>query len=313
MCIRDRRTPKQLDESPALHDLSGKGGLVMPGDGTTATGKPPMPGSSAPGETDEPAGLVDAFGLADLDTQPDPEVQRLARQIAERLAIPKPRRDSAAIRGLGRLHSVPYRGASDEIDLDATIEVLAERPVPEDEDIKVRERLLTRRSVVLLVDVSGSMKGERIKTAAATVGALSAELAHDSLAVVAFWSDAAVLLKLGDEVRPRELLDRVLRLPARGLTNVAFPLEIAAKQLAGVPAEHARVVLLSDCVHNAGPDPRPLAAKLPRLDVLLDSSGEKDVDLGRQLASRGRGICRIIRTHRDVAPAVSRMFGVDSR
>ena len=60
----------------------------MPGDGTTATGKPPMPGSSAPGETDEPAGLVDAFGLADLDTQPDPEVQRLARQIAERLAVP---------------------------------------------------------------------------------------------------------------------------------------------------------------------------------------------------------------------------------
>lgn len=272
-----------------------------------------MPGSSAPGETDEPAGLVNAFELVDPEFAPDPEVQRLARQIAERLAIPKPRRDSAAVRGLGRLHSVPYRGASDEIDLDATIEVLAERPVPEDEDIRVRERLLTRRSVVLLIDVSGSMKGERIKTAAATVGALSAELAHDALAVIAFWSDAAVLLRLGDEVRPRELLDRVLRIPARGLTNVAFPLEIAAIQLAGVPAEHARVVLLSDCVHNAGPDPRPLAAKLPRLDVLLDASGEKDIDLGRQLAARGRGSCRIIRTHRDVAPAISAIFGADAR
>jgi hypothetical protein len=66
-------------------------------------------------------------------------------------------------------------------------------------------------------------------------------------------------------------------------------------------------------VHNAGPDPRPIAAKLPRLDVLLDASGEKDIDLGRQLAARGRGVCRIIRTHRDVAPAISLMFATDTR
>nr|WP_243752355.1 VWA domain-containing protein [Leucobacter weissii] len=209
--------------------------------------------------------------------------------------------------------SVPYRGSSDEIDLDRTIEVLAERPLPDDEDIFVRERLRTRRSVVLLVDVSGSMKGERIKTAAATVGALSAELEHDSLAVIAFWSDAAVVLEPGDEIRPMELLDTILRIPARGLTNVAFPLETAAARLLRVPARDSRVVLLSDCVHNAGPDPRPFAARLPRLDVLLDASGEKDIELGRELAARGRGICRVIRGHRDVAPAITAMFGANDR
>ena len=35
------------------------------------------------------------------------------------------------------------------------------RPVPEEDDIIVRERLRTRRSVVLLADVSGSMRGYR--------------------------------------------------------------------------------------------------------------------------------------------------------
>ena len=204
--------------------------------------------------------------------------------------------------------SVPYRGGSDEIDLDATIAVLAEHPVPDDEDILVRERMRTTRSVVLLVDLSGSMRGERIKTAAATVGALAGELQHDALGIVAFWSDAAVLLNLGDEVQPMELLDAILRIPARGLTNVAFPLEIAAGQLARVPAREARVVLLSDCVHNAGPDPRPWAARLPRLDILLDATGEKDVDLGRELAARGRGTCRVIHGSRDVAPAVTEVF-----
>ena len=128
--------------------------------------------------------------------------------------------------------------------------------MPDDEDIVVRERIRTRRAVVLLVDVSGSMRGERVRTAAATVGALAGELARDDLAVIAFWSDAAVLARLGQRVAPQRLLDALLRIPARGLTNVAFPLQVGRRELARVPARDARVLLLSDCVHNAGPDPR---------------------------------------------------------
>jgi Mg-chelatase subunit ChlD len=172
----------------------------------------------------------------------------------------------------------------------------------------VRERVRTRRSVVLLVDVSGSMRGERVRTAAATVGALAAELARDDLAVLAFWSDAAVLCHLGQRVPPRTLADAMVRIPARGLTNVAFPLWVARRELARVPARDARVLLLSDCVHNAGPDPRPVVARLPRLDVLLDVTGEQDLDLARDLARLGRGRLRLVRTHRDVAPALSALF-----
>jgi len=203
---------------------------------------------------------------------------------------------------------VRYRGGSDDIDLDLTIDQLAEHPVPEDDDIIVRERVRTRRSVVLLADVSGSMRGERVRTAAATVGALAAELARDDLAVVAFWSDAAVLCHLGQRIGPQRLLDVMLRIPARGLTNIAFPLQVAARELAVVPPLDARVLLLSDCVHNAGPDPRPFASRLPRLDVLLDSSGEQDSDLGHDLALLGRGRLRSIRTYHDVAPALSAIF-----
>jgi hypothetical protein len=109
-------------------------------------------------------------------------------------------------------------------------------------------------------------------------------------------------------VKPLELLDTLLRLPARGLTNVSFPLELAAQQLARVPARDARVILLSDCVHNAGPDPRDAAARLARLDVLIDVSGEKDVDLGRELARVGHGTAQLVRTYRDVAPALGVVF-----
>ena len=209
---------------------------------------------------------------------------------------------------LGEVTSVPYRGGSDDIDLDRTLEQLTEHPVPEDEDIIVRERVTTTRSVVLLVDLSGSMRGERARTAAAAVGALAAELARDNLAVIAFWSDAVVLSRLGQHVPPERLVESMLRIPARGLTNLAFPLQVARRELARVPARDARVLLLSDCVHNAGPDPRPFAARLPRLDILLDTTGEQDPDLARDLARLGRGRLRQVRGYRDVAPALSEFF-----
>ncbi|MGD8166764.1 vWA domain-containing protein [Herbiconiux sp. P16] len=287
---------------------SGAGLVLRPQPGRGAATGARRPTGSGAGFTDDPAALIP---LSEEDAQLDPVVRARAAQIAARLSVPKPKVDMARARGAGHFASVPYRGGSDDIDLDQTLEMLAERPVPDDEDIIVRERVRARRSVVLAVDVSGSMKGERVRTAAATVGALAAELGQvtqDALGVIAFWSDAAVLHRLGDPVRPMELLDEMLRIPARGLTNIAFPLQLAATQLTGVPERNARVILLSDCVHNAGPDPRPFAGRLPRLDVLLDTSGEKDVELGRELARIGRGGFHAIRTYHDIAPALGELF-----
>ncbi|MHA3704745.1 vWA domain-containing protein [Jatrophihabitans sp. YIM 134969] len=302
-----RRKPKQLTEEPALYQpTASAGGTVLRAGGPRGRNRgPARPGSAAPGLTDEQGELLETVPLDDVL---DRETLARARQIAARLSITRPRRDLTARRGIGELASVRYAGGSDDIDLDATLEKLVEHPVPEDDDIVVRERIRTRRSVVLAVDVSGSMRGERVRTAAATVGALASELVSDDLAVVAFWSDAAVVAPLGPTRSPERLLDTLLRIPARGLTNVAFPLQTARRELARIPARDARVLLLSDCLHNAGPDPRPAAAQLARLDVLLDTSGEHDLDLARDLARAGRGGLATVHTHRDVAPALRRLF-----
>ncbi len=301
-----RPAPKSLDQDPLVFDATGGGAT-----GTVLRARPGGAGAKRPRPSGTGAGFTEEEGLlvpTEQDAEADSVVRARARSIAARLSVSRPKPVSGSRRGAGRFASVSYRDGSDDLDLDLTLEALAEKPVPEDEDIIVRERIKVRRSVVLAVDVSGSMKGERVRTAAATVGALAGELDQDSLSVIAFWSDAAILLRLGDPVHPMELLDVMLRMPARGLTNVAFPLKLAAQQLAGVPKRDARVVLLSDCVHNAGPDPRPFAARLPRLDVLLDTSGEKDVELGRALARIGRGTFHGIRSYLDVAPALSKVF-----
>jgi Mg-chelatase subunit ChlD len=305
-----RRKPKELTAEPSLLDASARpgaaGGTAMTGEPRTRSARPVTPaGSGGSAASDEQAALT---GAGDHEQAVDAETLRRAREIAARLAMPRPRRDRTARRGRGEVASVPYRGGSDDIDMDRTLEQLAEHPVPEDEDIVVRERVSTTRSVVLLVDLSGSMGGERARTAAAAVGALAAELARDNLAVIAFWSDAALLSRFGQQVPPARLVETMLRMPARGLTNVAFPLQVARRELARVPARDARALLLSDCVHNAGPDPRPFAARLPRLDILLDTAGEQDPELARDLARLGRGRLRLVRGYRDVAPALSEFF-----
>jgi Mg-chelatase subunit ChlD len=242
------------------------------------------------------------------DRPPDREVAAMAQRIARRLSIRRRPPDPRPERGAGKLGSVPYRYRSDDIDLDRTIDVLTERPVPDDTDIVVRERMRSRRAVVLIVDVSGSMRGEKVRTAAATVAALSADLADDQLALVAFWSDAAVLKSLDAHVPAARLLDRLLRVPARGLTNVAFALTAAHAELARSAARRRTAILLSDAVHNAGPDPRVVARSFPQLHVLLQTDGEHDAPLAADMARLGHGRLARVATHRDVAPALNRVL-----
>ncbi|CAB4863752.1 unannotated protein [freshwater metagenome] len=210
----------------------------------------------------------------------------------------------------GAWHAVPSRGEPGEIDIEATVEAWIASAAGGPPEVVIRQQRARRRAVVLAADVSGSSRGPRLLSIGASVGALTASLRDEAVGVLAFWSDAATICELGEQAGPDAIIDRLARIPARGLTNVAFPLEIAAGMLAPRDErEDRRVLLLSDCVHNAGPDPRPIAARLPRVDVLLDVSGECDRELAQELAREGRGLCLPVRTPRDIPRALSRIFG----
>jgi len=302
-----RRKPKQLDTEPDLLIASSGGGYVLADSRrdrrTAAFGE--RPGSRGA------AGVTDETG--DLDSPPPPEVDENARArarlIARTLALASVLGPRKAPRSAsGTLVTRRWRGDSDEIDLDRTLEAIAAEPLPTDDDILVRQRVRRRRNIILVVDVSGSARGEQVRTAAATAGAVSGELTRDAVGIVAFWSAAALVSPLGEHIRPDTVVDRLLALPAQGLTNVSFALGVAADELRGTRTADSRVLLLSDCVHNAGPDPRTIAAMLPRLDVLIDVSGEHDLDLGRDLAAVGHGRCLPVTGYRDVAPALHRIF-----
>jgi MoxR-like ATPase/Mg-chelatase subunit ChlD len=302
-----RVKPKELDDEPRL--AAGSGGVG------TATGErgesgPRDIGDHRGGTSSDEAQLDDEEG----ETEGQSEAARArAREIARRLHLAAPSRQVRPRPGGDEILSVPYRGAGGELDLDRAVERMIESPAPRSDDLYVLERRRTRRQVVLAVDVSGSMRGERLLTAAATVGALSSGLQRDELAVVAFWSDAALLLRLGERVPLDRLVDEMVSLEAEGLTNVAFPLKIARRELGGPGASEQRVILLSDCVHNAGPDPREAASLLPRVDVLFDVEGERDSQMARGIARAGRGALYPIRDHREVCTALTEVLGRGDR
>jgi len=174
------RKPKQLSTEPALFKLAhGPRGVVLVG-GRPGSAAAEAGGSPAPGATGE---------HAELDGQPpspppgprDPEAYRIARQIAKKPVDPQagPARAERAA-GDGRACQ-PCRTAADPTTWTWTGQSTCSlsdrcRMTP---NIIVRERTRTRRCVVLAVDVSGSMRGERIRNAAAAVGALAAELRDD--------------------------------------------------------------------------------------------------------------------------------------
>ncbi|WP_211241687.1 vWA domain-containing protein [Patulibacter minatonensis] len=282
----DLGPPPDGDDGPA----GGQGRLVTAQDGTGR-------------------GLEELLG----DRVPDPEAARMVRRISRGLALHAGWRDADLVPGGGRAAPSPYRYRSDDIDLDRTLEHLVERPVPEETDVIVREPLRPSVDVVLMVDVSGSMRGEKVRVAAATVAALAGALGgpggRHRLAVVGFWSDAAVLEPLGGGASPVVLLDRLLRVPARGLTNVQFGLATGDAVLRGSAARRRVGVLLTDAVHNAGPDPREVARRFGELHVLLEVDGEHDEPLGRDIARLGHGRTAVVRSHRDVGPALSRVLG----
>ncbi|WP_216892834.1 vWA domain-containing protein [Nocardia alni] len=245
------------------------------------------------------------------DTILDPTVAAMAQAIAHRLTVGRRPRPSGTQRNAGIPSPMPYSYRSDDIDLERTLENMAGRPHLEDTDIVVRERTRSRQAAVLIADVSGSMRGEKVRIAAATIAALSADLstAGDQLGIVAFWSDAAVIKPLIGSATSAELLELLLRIPARGLTNVGFGLSVGHTELNRSGVHRRTAILLTDAVHNAGPDPRELARRFGALHVLLEMDGEHDLPLGRDLARLGHGTLSPIRTHRDVAPALNKIFG----
>ena len=240
--------------------------------------------------------------LAELTTATDEALRAQVRRLAARLIIDRARTGRTVQRGTGRPRLVPASRGGD-LDLDASFDAVigahAEGHAPHLDDLLARDWGRPELALCLLVDVSGSMTGQRLARAA-TIAAACVLRAPAEHAVLAFASDVRPIRRLTDATPPESVVEQVLRLRGHGITALAAALRAGAETLAHTRATRRVVVLLSDCRATDELDPVPLAAAVPELVILAPGDdSESAAELAAASGARWAAF-----DHVDAAPAL---------
>ncbi|MCB9791342.1 MAG: VWA domain-containing protein [Alphaproteobacteria bacterium] len=155
-------------------------------------------------------------------------------------------------------------------------------------DLVVLRREPRDADLVAILDMSLSMTGEKIALVAVAVAILRMKL--DRVGVVAFDTNAYTLLRVGEELSVRELIRRVLTVPAQGYTHIYAGLEEGLGQLQRSRRRERVGLLMSDGVANVGWNPVKVAARYPTLHVVqLGRDLPQGTRACREMAIAGRG------------------------
>lgn len=212
--------------------------------------------------------------LADLTGATDPELRRLARRLAGRLMLDVARRGNDRRRGTGRMALKPFAPEEGDLDIDASIDALAEvrRGRPADpEGLRVRGWTRPGTALCVVLDRSGSMGGAPL-AASAIAAAAVASRAPEDYSVVVFGRDVVVVKSQDVPKDPERVVTDVLALRGHGTTDLAGALFEAGRQLSRSRAGRRIALVLSDCRATVEGDAAAAAAALDEVAVIAPES-----------------------------------------
>jgi Ca-activated chloride channel family protein len=160
-------------------------------------------------------------------------------------------------------------------------------------------------ALTFVIDVSGSMSGNRLELVKASLALLLTQLDHqDAIAVVSFANDTRLDVPMTSAANRGSVEDVIAALETRGGTNVEAGLRLGYRHAAESLTPHAvnRVILLSDGVGNIGAtDQAEILALVDEsragriyLNTIGVGMGNHDDDFLEQLADRGDGLCQYV-------------------
>lgn len=157
--------------------------------------------------------------------------------------------------------------------------------------IKRRQR---KRSVVLMLDTSGSMFGKLLLNAALTTSVLTYAMSKDFTSIILFNSKALVLKEIKTQNNVTRLIDQILETEAVGFTNVSAGLKKGLKELNKIENIRKKVgILITDGDYNRGKNPTLIASKFPKLHV-INIPPESQNEKSRDILTRGQLVCKKI-------------------
>lgn len=168
------------------------------------------------------------------------------------------------------------------------------------EDILIEHDLPIHQPVVLCVDTSLSMTGEKLALTAVALAVVILQFPDAPLGVVAFENEAFTLKRPEEKVSPQEFIRRFLKVPAEGYTHLEKGLRAAFEMsqsmqkksfsTTGITRRKIATILVSDGKYTAGRDPSYLAAAFDSLSVLKMGDESASKGLCQELARRGKGL-----------------------
>jgi MoxR-like ATPase len=210
------------------------------------------------------------------------------------------------------MRRVDYEAGKD-VDWDETIDNYAETVAVNRDTIVSKEPLRVKRSLVLMMDQSGSMAGRKILTAALCTGVLSHALKEEEFAVLLFSGKVSVLKEITGQKELHKLIREILEQSPEGYTDIKGALTTGLKQMEKASYKTKIGVLITDGIHTTA-DPVPTAEEYPALHVLATPSPRGKVvnfDNCRRLAKAGKGKFLVLRNYEDVPSTVLRLLRFD--
>ncbi|OFZ81468.1 MAG: hypothetical protein A3K03_03790 [Bdellovibrionales bacterium RIFOXYD1_FULL_44_7] len=221
--------------------------------------------------------------------QPNKELIKKARSIATAGVIRRAQQLLGSVSRSTLKKSVPLSEIQSlqdgEIDLDETL-------LSTDIWLTVEER--RKHSIILSVDTSLSMTGEKLALTAVAIAVVLLQFSEDNVGVVVFDDSARILKHPSEKTVLQKVIERFLDIPGRGYTNLEEGLKLSMKLAKQVTkgqraGRRAATVLLTDGKYTAGSDPGYLADKFSKLILMQMGKDRAGTGLCSDLARNGGG------------------------
>jgi Mg-chelatase subunit ChlD len=216
---------------------------------------------------------------------------------------------------LATMNELPGNAESPDIDLDETLEhsalaISGHVPITE-QDVWMSYFEHRPQSIVLTIDTSLSMTGEKLALTAVALAVVLLQFPDDPIGIVAFENEAKILKRPDERISIDQLIERFLDVPAQGYTHLEdgmrSGLQVSRAASASMRGKPASTVLVTDGKYTAGRDPAYLAPRFSHLVVLKMGRERASLELCRELARKGRGVLREV-GELEALPTV--MYGV---
>jgi len=285
--------------------------LVFHADSVADTDEEEVPGEnsseSSGGSQEDPSGhdKKDDWDLATRyrDIQRfghlEPKVKKEMSEKAIRVVLERAKASLGPVQKPYRYQSVSLEEAVEHEADGGVVELDIEESLQNAEPV-FQARVEKNHGIVLLLDTSLSMKGEKLALLGVTIAAVAASVPSESLCILGFDSEIHPIKEFKENAPFEQLVRRVLEIPPGGFTHIERGLQAARLRIKEGRYPEARVILVSDGRFTEGRHPIEEARMLPFVYTVKLGKDPSGWALMRELAASGRGLASQVREMKDL-------------